>query len=491
VSRGPQIRGPGLGCALGLGLGLGLGRALGLWLGLGRALGLAAMAVAALAIQAAPAAAALPPIHHVYVIVMENEGASTTFAPGSPAPYLSRTLRSQGAYLPNYFGTGHASNDNYIAMISGQAPNVLTQADCLLFTDFLGGSIGPYGQVGGFGCVYPSGVPNIATQMDSNGITWRDYNEDMGADAARETTTCGHPAVGGRDGTQGAEAQDAYASRHNPFVYFHSIIDDTELCNTHVVNLSMLPQDLAMHTAPNYVFITPNLCNDGHDATCKNGGPGGLAAVDLFLQKWVPQITGSWAFRNDGGLLIITFDEANMTDTASCCGEIPGPGSPSPGVGGPGGGDVGAVLLSPYIKPGTVSNTPYNHYTMLRSVEDLLGLPHLGYAQLPGETSFGSDIFACAPTVAPIASGGRLPAGSEVQQVRISRSRGQATLTLYSVGDARLRLSIKQKGRRKAKVVRRTLYPCTSYAFKLPGKHGKVTAGAYGGGGVQSATLRY
>ena len=79
--------------------------------------------------------------------------------------------------------------------------------------------------------------------------------------------------------------------------------------------------------------------------------------------------------------MIITFDEAATSDTSSCCGEIPGPDSPEPGVNGPGGGDVGAVLLSPCIAPGTVSTVPYNHYTMLRSVEDIFGLPHLGYAQ--------------------------------------------------------------------------------------------------------------
>src|SRR5581483_2267411 len=69
----------------------------------------------------AAAAAGAPPLRHVFVIILENESASTTFAPGSPAPYLSQTLRSDGAYLPNYYSTGHESNDNYIAMISGQA----------------------------------------------------------------------------------------------------------------------------------------------------------------------------------------------------------------------------------------------------------------------------------------------------------------------------------------------------------------------------------
>ncbi|MBV9606715.1 MAG: hypothetical protein JO027_16490, partial [Solirubrobacterales bacterium] len=181
---------------------------------------------------------------------------------------------------------------------------------------------------------------------------------------------------------------DSYATRHNPFVYFHSVIDDTATCDSHVVNLSLLSRDLASAaTTPNYAFITPDLCDDGHDAPCADGQPGGLAQADAFLRQWVPQITSSPAFTQQHGLLIVT------CDTTSCCGEIPGPNSPSPGINGPGGGDVGAVLLSPCIAPGTVSSMPYNHYTMLRSVEDIFGLPHLGYAGLPGETSFGSDVF--------------------------------------------------------------------------------------------------
>jgi hypothetical protein len=196
------------------------------------------------------------------------------------------------------------------------------------------------------------------------------------------------------DNTQKATATDEYATRHNPFVYFHSIIDDTTLCDTHVVGLDMLPKDLASAAdTPNYVFITPDLCDDGHDAPCANGQPGGLAQADGFLRQWVPLIMNSPAFKDQNGLLIITFDEAQTQDASSCCGEIPGPGSPLPGIFGLGGGDTGAVLLSPCIASGTVTQTAYNHYTMLRSVEDMFGLPHLGYAGLSGEQSFGSDVF--------------------------------------------------------------------------------------------------
>jgi phosphatidylinositol-3-phosphatase len=350
------------------------------------------------------ASAAASPIRHVFVIVLENESASTSFGPASPAPYLSTTLRARGAYLPKYYGIGHASNDNYIAMISGQAPNISNQEDCQLFSDFPAALTGANGQEQGTGCVYPANIPTIASQLSSAGFSWEDYNDGMGSDPTREASECGHPAVGSPDNTESATAADEYATRHNPFVYFHSIIDNTTLCDTHVVNLSLLPQDLAspIRTA-NYTFITPDLCNDGHDAPCKNGDPGGLAQADSFLRTWVPQITGSPAFKQNG-LLIITFDEAATSDASSCCGEIPGPGSSMPGGSGPGGGDVGAVLLSPCITPGTVSQTAYNHYTMLRSVEDIFGVPHIAYAGLPGETSFGTDIFNHACGGVPVAS---------------------------------------------------------------------------------------
>jgi hypothetical protein len=355
---------------------------------------------------AATASPPAPPIRHVFVIVLENESASVTFGPDSPAPYLSKTLPAQGAFLPNYYGVGHNSLDNYIAMVSGQAPGFQTQQDCQVFSDFVPGSIGANGQAQGSGCVYPTAVPTIASQLTGAGFTWRDYNEQMGADPAREAAECGHPAVGSRDNTQSATATDMYATRHDPFVYFHSIIDDTTLCDSHVVNLDALPQDLssAASTA-NYSFITPDLCSDGHDAPCADGQPGGLAQTDMFLRTWVPKITASPAFRRDG-LLIVTFDEASTSDQSSCCGEIAGPNSPAPGGIGPGGGDVGTVLLSPCIAPGTVSKTPYNHYTMLGSVENIFGLSHLGYAQLSGETYFGSDIYnrscVAAPPVATI-----------------------------------------------------------------------------------------
>ena len=352
----------------------------------------------ALLLSLAPGAAtatAAPPVRHVFVIVLENKDAAETFGPFSPAPYLARTLTAAGAFVPGYYGIGHNSLANYVAMVSGQAPTAATQADCPTFTDVLPGTPARDGQVLGQGCVYPRSVQTIAGQLRARGLSWKGYLEDMGADSVRDNgTACAHPAIGAPDLTQQATATDQYATRHNPFVYFHSIIDDRASCAARDVPLDRLPGDLATASStPNLSFIVPDLCHDAHDATCPDGGPGGLPAADAFLREWVPLITASPAFRRDG-LLIVTFDEAE-DDSRACCGEVPGPNTAAPGAqsGGPGGGRVGAVLISRFIRPGTTSGQEYNHYSLLRSVEDLFGLTHLGYAAAPGLRPFGSDIY--------------------------------------------------------------------------------------------------
>lgn len=342
---------------------------------------------------------AAPPVRHVFILMLENQSFGVTFGKNSPAPYLSNTLAAQGALLDQYYGIGHFSLDNYLALISGQAPNAETQADCPIVSEFRLSQpdLDANGQALGLGCLYPPRVKTVSDQLEAAKLTWRGYMEDMGNDPARESATCGHMPPGAVERTGRATAKDKYAAKHDPFVYFHSVIDDQARCDTHVVNLGELSADLRkIETTPNYSFITPNLCNDGHDAHCVDGGPGGFQAIDAFLQKWVPQITSSPAFKKDG-LLIITFDESDSAGgdaSAACCGEQGLPGSAQlAGMNGPGGGRIGAVLLSPFIKPGTVSSVPYNHYSTLRYVEDTFGLPHLGYAGQPGLKVFGSDVF--------------------------------------------------------------------------------------------------
>jgi phospholipase C len=361
------------------------------------AVGLAA--IVAFAVACSPNASEPRVVGHVFTLVLENESFDRSFGPESKAPYLADTLVRQGALLTQFYGIGHNSLDNYIAMISGQAPNEATQRDCPIFSDFnlAQSALDAHGQAIGAGCVYPAMVKTIASQLEASGRTWRGYMEDMGDDPKKERATCGHPPIGFTDSTTSREPGDQYATKHNPFMYFHALIDDTARCNSHVVNLRELKTDLAsVATTPNYVFITPNLCDDGHDGPCIDHAPGGLIQIDRFLREWVPAITASPAFAADG-VLIITFDEASGPpgqDSSACCGEqgLAGASQP-PGGDGPGGGRVGAVILSPFVRRGTVSERPYNHYAMLRWVEDRFGLAHLGYAAEPGLAVFGPDIF--------------------------------------------------------------------------------------------------
>src|SRR5580704_975257 len=255
--------------------------------------------------------AALAPgsINNVLVIELENEDATSTYGSGSVATYLNGTLVPKGELLENYYATGHVSLDNYIAQISGQAPTPLTDSDCNLTgysnvspgTDDPNGAAYP-GQVDGNGCIYPAptattkGAPTIADQLDAANppnptthvASWREYAEDMGNDPTRDGgvadptggTDCAHPTVGGTDGAAVAEASDGYATRHNPFMYFHSIIDNTAECDANVVPLGTttvgtpstfngaslsdtftghLANDLSSEaTTPKFGFITPN-----------------------------------------------------------------------------------------------------------------------------------------------------------------------------------------------------------------------------------------
>ncbi|MEA3143866.1 MAG: hypothetical protein QOG31_1190 [Thermoplasmata archaeon] len=323
-------------------------------------------------------------IGHVFVIVLENEDYARTFGKPPPSPYLAENLTRMGRLLSDYYGIGHASLGNYVAMVSGQAPNVATQADCPYFTEFAG-QVAPDGQAVGQGCVYPAGVKTIADQLEAAGRSWRLYAEDM-ANGTGQPTACRHPAIGAQDTSQGSGGErDQYATRHVPFVYFHSVIDDQKRCDSHLVDLNHLPADLAAAaTTPEFAFIVPDVCSDGHDARCANPRQRGeYDGIDDFLRAWVPRILASPAYQKDG-LLVVTFDEAEQGSPDACCDEPTGHNTARPGITGPGGGRTGTVLLAPCLDAGTVDATPYNHYSLLRTLEDLWGLPHLGYAGQAG-----------------------------------------------------------------------------------------------------------
>ena len=140
-------------------------------------------------------------------------------------------------------------------------------------------------------------------------------------------------------------------------------------CTVFSKPLSKLSADLKrVATTRELTYITPDLCHDGHDRTCADGGPGGLRGVNAFMKTWVPRIRQSPAFRADG-MLVITADEAGSSSTA-CCGEVSGPNVTQAGIKGPGGGRIGALVLSPFVAPGTHTRTPYNHYSLLATIEE-------------------------------------------------------------------------------------------------------------------------
>lgn len=331
---------------------------------------------------------------HVFVINLENTDFARAWGPTSKAPYLSNTLRADGLLLENYYAIYHSSLPNYIAQLSGQGPNPNTANDCAVYHPFESKSITDYGQETGKGCVYPDSVQTLAGQLTANGLTWKAYMEDM-------STPCRHPVLGTIDKTKKARVGDQYATRHNPFMYFASITGSPD-CASNVVDLTQLTDSLkSTATTANLSYITPNLCHDGHDNPCVDGAPGGLPAADAWLREWIPKITGSPAFHQDG-ILVITFDEGDMEgpvvgsvapQEAAPTEASQGTGAPLTALFGPGGGRVGALLLSPFIKAGTTSQAVYNHYSLLGSIEDLFGLPYLGYAAVPDLEKFGSDVY--------------------------------------------------------------------------------------------------
>ncbi len=138
-------------------------------------------------------------VRHAWVIELENQGYAQSFGTPSADPYLATALPRMGALLENYYAIGHSSAANYIAQVSGQAPDIATQIDCPLWTPFPGQVIaGPYHQVPGEGCVYPEAVPTLGNQLSAAGRSWAAYLQDMGNDPARDhtvSTPAGPPAA--------------------------------------------------------------------------------------------------------------------------------------------------------------------------------------------------------------------------------------------------------------------------------------------------------
>jgi phospholipase C len=206
-----------------------------------------------------------PVIRRVIVVVMENHSFSQIIG---HAPFTTALARKCGL-ATNYFGVGHPSLPNYLAMTSGRFGGV--QTDCQPNE-----------------C--PQAGPNIFSQLSGRGVQWRAYDESM--PSACDTQSSG-----------------LYKASHNPAVYYTRVRSDN--CRGHVLPLGSLRSGqlhLALNSghAPAYMFVTPNICNDMHNCTVSVG--------DSWLQQWIPMITSSRAYHHGHTTILLTWDEGSNGD---------------------------------------------------------------------------------------------------------------------------------------------------------------------------------
>ena len=303
-------------------------------------------------------------IKHVWLIILENKSYDTTFTGLNKNTYLWQTLPKQGVLLKNYYGTGHDSQDNYITLASGQAPQPDVQNDCPYYDRFsghvdkAGGSLKKnknYGQMvsaagvnaaaGQNGCVYPKSVPTLFNQLSANKLSWKGYAQDLGnpeTPAGSPRTASAPSTAVRRSPSPGRPARRATRTPGRPTRPTSTSPSTSRsrglnrCCRRATATPSTSPTCSRLPTAstttssasprrPAFSWITPNNCSDGHDAVCAgnnlSGGwsnpntpkapanyTGGLYSADLFLEHVIPMIERSPAFR-DGGLIDITFDE--------------------------------------------------------------------------------------------------------------------------------------------------------------------------------------
>jgi hypothetical protein len=225
----------------------------------------------------------------------------------------------------------------------------------------------------------PADTPSLPAQLADGGRTWRAYVEDLPAPPPGEPPSCPQPGVG---------------TARDPFAHLAAVTGAPD-CASNVVGVDRLKADLADADAtPNVSFVVPGACHDGRDAACAQGAPSGLTAADAWLKDVLEPILASPAYA-DGGMVVVTFDAAPAQGPeadASGAPWLPARWPDAPDGPRPGGGRVGALVLSPFAPPGTTVADPYDHFSLLRTIEDLFGLERLGYARKHAVRPFGADV---------------------------------------------------------------------------------------------------
>jgi hypothetical protein len=250
---------------------------------------------------------------HVVVMVMENAEYEEVIGSHS-APYVNALARRY-ALATQSFAITHPSLPNYLALTSGSTHGITS--DC---TD----------------C--PVSAPNIVDQLEGRGLSWKAYLEGVPS-----------PCFGG-------SGAGGYAKKHNPFIYYLDVARAPARCHK-LVGFGALAADLRSGRLPDFAWISPNLCDDGHDC--------GVAGGDRFLARTVPALLRELGPR---GVLVITWDEG--VSDRGCCGVAHG-------------GHVATVLAGPGVIGGAREGRQVDHYDVLATVEQALGLPPLGGAAGP------------------------------------------------------------------------------------------------------------
>jgi len=254
-----------------------------------------------------------PIFAHIAIVILENKEFGTVV--GSNQMPNFNSYASENTLLTQYYAPTHPSLPNYLALIGGDTFGINT--DCIhCYVD-------------------AQSLPDL---LEAANKTWKTYQERMP-----------EPCYLG-DGYQ-------YAQKHNPFIYFTPIRENQERCVKSIVPLTQLDVDIATGSMPDFIFISPDLCNSGHDCP--------LNVVDDWLGGIVPKLRTSLDATNQPYLIVLTFDEGQGNH--GCCG-LPDPA----------GGRVATVLISPQVKSGFQDDTPYTHYSLLKTILAVWNLPALG-----------------------------------------------------------------------------------------------------------------
>lgn len=333
-----------------------------------------ALATGASLAQTPAAKAALPRYSHVFVVLEENKDyaqvLSTTFAPniaGFAARYGDAT---------QFFGEVHPSEANYVALLGGDTFGI---HDDDAFYCKPGGQTDPVcAGAGAAGYVSHSiSERHLGDQLEKAGMSWKGYYEDLPAPGALAVT------AGEVQTAKGPRKVALYASKHSGFMNFESVQKHPRRAEL-IVDFKQLDQDIAANSLPNFALIVPNQCNEMHglggegvDADCLSGNTAGLIARgDRVVGALVAKLQATKAWRsNQNVAIVITFDEGAGGVRGGCCGVTPNAPSNF------GGGHIPTVVITNHGPHGLKDPTPYNHYSLLRTFEEVFGLPdHLRYA---------------------------------------------------------------------------------------------------------------